>query len=158
MFVPGKQVALKPRRKRWPIWATGLSSSEIHPRLCSRQRPSWEADGWYRVQYIVPHNGKLWASLSCWKHDNLTLTAAVRCRRKSSRSWPNCADAIDDPHLAGDTNGGFVKSATVAFWDAYLKGDREARSYLSTDAVSRTSQGEAEVTSTVAIPRPTQRQ
>ncbi|MCH5372661.1 MAG: EF-hand domain-containing protein [Planctomycetes bacterium] len=40
----------------------------------------------------------------------------------------------------------YVISATTAFWDAYLKDDREARSYLSTDVVSRMSQGEAKVT------------
>jgi predicted dienelactone hydrolase len=40
----------------------------------------------------------------------------------------------------------YVKSATVAFWDAYLKEDRDARSYLSADVVSRMSQGEAKVT------------
>ena len=40
----------------------------------------------------------------------------------------------------------YVLSATTAFWDAYLKDDREARSYLSTDVVSRMSQGEAKIT------------
>ena len=40
----------------------------------------------------------------------------------------------------------YVLSATTAFWNAYLNDDREARSYLSTDVVSRVSQGEAKVT------------
>ena len=40
----------------------------------------------------------------------------------------------------------YVLSATTAFWDTYLKDNREARSYLSSDVVSRMSQGEAEAT------------
>jgi predicted dienelactone hydrolase len=40
----------------------------------------------------------------------------------------------------------YVKSATVAFWDAYLKNNREARSYLDADNFRRISQAEAKIT------------
>jgi CubicO group peptidase (beta-lactamase class C family) len=50
---------------------------------------------------------------------------------------------------AGPTNSNhlaYVKTTTVAFWDAYLKDDREARSYLSSDVVNQMSEGEAKLT------------
>jgi predicted dienelactone hydrolase len=47
----------------------------------------------------------------------------------------------DDPnHLA------YVKSTTTAFWDAYLKEDGEARSFLRSDRIDSVSEGEAKLT------------
>jgi dienelactone hydrolase len=40
----------------------------------------------------------------------------------------------------------YVKSTTTVFWDAYLKGDREARGYLGSGTVGELSEGEARLT------------
>jgi dienelactone hydrolase len=40
----------------------------------------------------------------------------------------------------------YVKSTTIAFWDAYLKDDRTARSYLHSHQVQALSEGEAKLT------------
>ena len=39
----------------------------------------------------------------------------------------------------------YVKSATTAFWDAYLKQDKQAKAFLNSDALERASQGKANV-------------
>jgi hypothetical protein len=36
---------------------------------------------------------------------------------------------------------GYTNSASLAFWDAYLKADRAARSYLQSDALSNSTHG-----------------
>jgi predicted dienelactone hydrolase len=47
----------------------------------------------------------------------------------------------DDPnHLA------YVKSTTTAFWDAYLKGEAQARAFLRSDEIRQVSEGEAKLT------------
>ncbi len=47
-----------------------------------------------------------------------------------------------DPPVAG-----WIKQATLAFWDAHLKADREARSFLVSKAIRRISGGKARIES-----------
>jgi predicted dienelactone hydrolase len=47
----------------------------------------------------------------------------------------------EDPHHLA-----YVKSTTTAFWDAYLKDDAKARSFLRSDRIADVSEGEARLT------------
>ena len=40
----------------------------------------------------------------------------------------------------------YVKSTTIAFWDAYLKNDERAFAYLNSDSLALETQGEARLT------------
>jgi hypothetical protein len=41
----------------------------------------------------------------------------------------------------GESILGYTNSASLAFWDAYLKADRTARNYLQSDALPNSTQG-----------------
>jgi len=54
-------------------------------------------------------------------------------RATSAAAAPSRAETIFD----------YTNSASLAFWDAYLKGDARAKSYLQSDALEKSSHGAA---------------
>jgi hypothetical protein len=50
------------------------------------------------------------------------------------------AAALDEPLV------GWIKSSTLACWDAHLKGAREARTFLDSRELEMLSQGDAKIT------------
>ena len=48
--------------------------------------------------------------------------------------------------LEDENHRGYVKSTSTAFWDAFLKGDPKARSFLDSRSIEEISEGEATLT------------
>jgi hypothetical protein len=58
-----------------------------------------------------------------------------------------CSDQVPlaQPRRAGQAILGYTNSASLAFWDAYLKNDARAKQYLQSDTLEKSSYAAAKL-------------
>lgn len=130
--------------KRPTLFVTGSQD-----RGLGGQEPSWRREPFERSpagdKYLVFIEGATHASFTGKASDgerpNRRGRALARRRGLDSRAEPaKPLDPAEQEAIFDD-----VRCATLAFWDAYLKGDAQARKFLAGDGLEAFSKGQVEL-------------
>ena len=116
-----------------------MSVTGTHDRGAKRQGPEWRMDpfkysplgGKYHVFMNDAHHFSFAGRLADGTTPAGAALLTVVLRRRSQLASAQRESEIQD----------YVKMASLAFWNAYLKGDRRAKAYLESNALADYAKG-----------------